>query len=129
MRAKTLLLAEDDADDQAFFRLFLNTRTDVKMLSVAENGLELLASLETASTLPDIIILDQNMPKCNGLETLQVLKTRIRYEQIPVVIYSTYADELLKKQATQLKAALVVPKPYTMKGYEEMMNEVLDLLP
>jgi CheY-like chemotaxis protein len=128
MPTTTILLAEDDADDQAFFCSFANTRTDLKMLPVAENGEELLTSLETASTLPDVIILDQNMPKRSGLQTLQILKTRTRYAHIPVVIYSTYADDLLKQQAIQLDAALVLTKPYTMEGYENMMNTVLKLV-
>lgn len=125
-----ILLAEDDADDQKLFNDFLSHRTDIELLPVAENGEELLEVLEriTAGHLPHIIILDQNMPKCNGLQTLAALKENDRYAHLPVIIYSTYADEQLISSSKSAGAALVVTKPISKKGYEEMMDAVLEIL-
>ena len=59
-----ILLAEDDSDDQKLFCDFLLHRTDIVLMPVAENGAEALEILErtTDEELPDLIILDQNMP-------------------------------------------------------------------
>src|SRR4051812_38095117 len=97
MALRKILLAEDDADDQRLFHDFLHHRTDIELMPMVENGVVLLESLERTSDnhLPDVIILDQNMPKKNGLQTLDQLKSSERYAHIPVVIYSTYTDQQL----------------------------------
>jgi len=131
MYPKKILLAEDDWDDQDFFRVFLHERKDVTLLSAVENGEELfnyLKSIIDDSALPDAIILDQNMPKRNGLQTLALLKQSTEYAHIPVMVYSTYADEVLIEQSTALGAALVWAKPLSMKGYHDMIDELFKFI-
>src|SRR6188508_2290359 len=114
MRPKKVLLAEDDLDDQKLFHDFLLHRTDIVLMSVVENGEEVLDTLKSITDfghLPDLIILDQNMPKKNGIQTLQVLKNDSRYSEIIVVIYSTYADQQLINEALKNGASKVVSKP------------------
>lgn len=131
MRPKKILLAEDDADDRIFFSDFLKWRTDIYLLPAVENGDEVLAFLEEAkdsAELPDLIILDQNMPRRNGLETLRTLKDNSRYQDIPVIVYSTYADDNLKRKSKELGAALVLPKPATSQGYHQMVDAILSVV-
>ena len=107
MAPKKLLLAEDDGDDQQLFRDFLVHRRDVTLMPIAENGVELLAALELikhANDLPSIIILDHNMPRLNGLQTLQILKREKRYSHIPVIVYSTYVDDDLIRETIRLRS-------------------------
>ena len=130
MTAWKILLAEDDADDQKLFVDFLAHRTDFQLLPVVENGVELLETLDTVDNkdLPDIIILDQNMPKSNGLQTLSILKQSERYEHLPVVIYSTYTDDQLITNSKNAGASMVLSKPVTKQGYEEMIDSILKLV-
>ena len=127
---KKILLAEDDPDDRVFFFQFLSKRPDLTLLPPVENGEEVFEYLEKAhnGTFPDIIILDQNMPKCNGLQTLTILKKNIQYEKIPVFVYSTYTDDYLVKKSIQLGARSVLEKPFSPEGYNKMINEMLDLI-
>lgn len=127
---KKILLAEDDPDDRGFFFQFLRHRSDLLLLPPVENGEEVFAFLEKAQqgTLPDLIILDQNMPKCNGLQTLAILKNHIQYENIPVFVYSTYTDDYLVKQSIQLGATSVLEKPLSQEGYHKMIDDMLQLI-
>lgn len=125
---KKILLAEDDKDDQDFFHDFLHERTDIHLLPIAGNGEELLAYLDSVTELPDAIILDQNMPKLNGLQTLQQLKHTSRYSNITVMVYSTSTDESLIRKSSLLGATLVVSKPSSYKGYQRMIDELISLL-
>lgn len=128
---KKILLAEDDRDDQKLFFDFLKHRTDIVLLPVADNGIilfDLLASIQDSAGLPDLIILDHNMPRRNGLQTLQLLKDTERYAHIPVVIYSTYIDKQLIDACTAKGACSVLPKPITKEGYSEMIDTVLQEL-
>ena len=128
MIKRKVLLAEDDPDDQAIFTDFLKDRADLHLLKPVENGevlLELLFS-KTENEFPDIIILDQNMPKRNGLQTLQQLKKDERFANIPVVIYSTYTDQMLTNGALELGAYKVAAKPVSRQGYNKMMDDFLE---
>lgn len=125
--AKKILLAEDDTDDQKIFEDFLAHRTDISLLPPAENGEEVLR-LIGQGPVPDLIILDQNMPKKNGLQTLQLLKEIPAYNHIPVIIYSTYADNNLVQKSTDLGAAAVWSKPSTEEGYNQMIDALLKLV-
>jgi len=129
MLKRKILLAEDDVDDQLFFQDFIRTRQDIILMPITEDGaslVDVLESISDASELPDLIILDQNMPKKNGLQTLAYLKSHERYAHIPVSIYSTYIDELLIKNGTELGACVVLSKPITAEGYHKMMEELFE---
>jgi CheY-like chemotaxis protein len=98
MIQKRVLLAEDDQDDRMIFEEFLEDRKDFLLVSAVENGVEIfefLNNLESESLLPQLIILDKNMPKINGVEALKLIKSEERFRNISVVIYSTYIDQNL----------------------------------
>ena len=131
MPPKKILLAEDDQDDRYLFEDYLSIREDILLLPIAQNGVEVRDFMEKNSSsnkLPDIIILDQNMPMQNGIQTLVSLKEDKRYLHIPIIIYSTYADHQLVKNCTSRGAAMVISKPLSKAGYQEMMNEILKVI-
>jgi len=131
MRRKTVLLADDDVDDREMFEEILADNEDVQLAGSVENGHELLGfllNLEPA-TLPDLIVLDHNMPKMNGLQTLDALKKSARYQHIPVVIFSTYCDNKLLTECTNLGAAMVFTKPSSFHEYEDMISTFLEVIP
>src|SRR5690242_9174771 len=85
----TILLVDDDRDDQDIFREALSLAKPGCQLMVAEEGEEGLRVLEDGSFRPDYIFLDVNMPKMNGREFLIAVKANPAYSKIPVVMYST----------------------------------------
>ena len=129
MPKRKVLLAEDDEDDQRFFNEFLKNREDIVLLPIAENGevlFEILGNITKDTDLPDLIILDQNMPKLNGIGALRLLKSDSRYAHIPVSIYSTYTDEELIKNGLSSGACFVVSKPVSQEGYHQMMDRLFE---
>jgi CheY-like chemotaxis protein len=131
MVMKKVLLADDDADDREIFERVLGRKEDVSLLQSVENGKEVidyLNKLPTFNEFPDLIILDHNMPKMNGTETLEALKALPRYESICVVIYSTYSDLKLVQKCISLGAAMVLSKPSTMKEYEATIDQFLEIV-
>ncbi|MEO6232717.1 MAG: response regulator [Ferruginibacter sp.] len=127
---KKILLAEDDYDDRIFFLEHLNEREDVELMPIAENGVEVLKYLDALKSddFPDLIILDQNMPMKNGIQTLEDLKSIENFASIPVVIYSTYADNHLIETCMNKGAETVVTKPLAKKEYGDMMDNFMQTI-
>src|SRR6188768_3665186 len=98
IRITNVLLVEDDPDDRELFIEFYQDRNDIVLLPSSTNGVELIAYLESITeetSLPHLIVLDQNMPKMNGKETLTFLKSSEKFSNIHVLVYSTYTDSNL----------------------------------
>lgn len=128
---RKILLAEDDSDDAFFFFNFLHHRADLKLLPSVTNGVEVIDYLDGISLIsdfPDVILLDQNMPKLSGKETLNHIKSNARYNSIAVVMYSTYVGPELTEECLQLGAVLVEMKPITKDGYNKMMDAILETI-
>jgi CheY-like chemotaxis protein len=128
---KKVLLADDDADDREIFIRVLGKKADVQLVRTVENGREVidfLDGLPAPEHHPHLIILDHNMPKMNGTETLGKIKSDERYSGIQVVIYSTYSDHKMKETCEQLGASMVLAKPASMKEYEAIIDKFLGLL-
>jgi CheY-like chemotaxis protein len=126
-----ILLAEDDLDDQNFFNDCIGQRDDLSLIAVVENGEQVLSFLKTAKgnkELPDLILLDQNMPRQNGQQTLKLLKANAAYGHIPVFIYSTHIDERIKDESVFYGATMVMQKPSSRKGYHEMLERMVAAL-
>ncbi|TAH00296.1 MAG: DNA-binding response regulator [Sphingobacteriales bacterium] len=98
------------ADDHTIFidglKMLLKDEPDMNILAVANNGKDLLELLPASK--PDIVLLDINMPKINGLETgrmIQQYHPNVRY-----MILSTYNDEHLIEKAKSYGASAYVLK-------------------
>ena len=127
MKYKRIFLIDDDVDDRLIFADLLKTADPDINLIFAENGLEMICQLEKTpdEQLPDMIILDQNMPKMTGKESLIFLKKSARYRHIPTYIYSTYQVRDFYRECLELGACDVVAKPDTMHAYREMIERFL----
>ena len=94
---KVLFLIDDDQDDQEMFREALTKcDPDIEVL-FASDGVEALNTLDSTKNMPDVIFVDNYMPRMNGIEFLKVLKLNTRTSQIPTIIYSTSANSEKEK--------------------------------
>jgi CheY-like chemotaxis protein len=90
----SVLLADDDIDDQHFFGKALKSLPFPVDLFIVNNGEKLLAHLSNPiSKLPDVLFLDINMPRKNGTECLIEIKQDIKLRHLPVIMYSTSISE------------------------------------
>lgn len=127
VQKKRVILADDDADDRMLFENAYEQRSDIILLPSAITGAEIIDMLHLTAdhVLPDLIVLDQNMPMMNGKQTLSFLKSHPRYAHIHVCVYSTYADDRLIKDCKVLGAFRVLNKPLREEEYQTMMDEFL----
>lgn len=105
-------------DDSVAFRMFLRRclmgMSDVEVVGVARDGIE---AMEKAKELkPDVITLDMNMPRMNGMETLQALKRE--HPQIAVIIVAAETEDDADRTVQALKAGAFdfIVKPRAADG-------------
>jgi len=112
---KSCLLIDDDMDDQEIFALALDQLDNTFRCMTASNGLEALIYLkDKATTPPDYIFLDLNMPRMNGLECLKEIKKLRHLSPIPVTIYSTSSSKTDIAEARKYGAAAFITKPFSL---------------
>ncbi len=115
---KTFIIAEDDLASYYFLKEVLKP-TNVKLIH-AVNGKKLLELLETQ--IPDLILLDINMPVMNGFEALQEI--RKRYNNVKIIAQTAYAMAEEKQMCFKLGCNEYISKPIK-KG---QLFETIDLL-
>jgi CheY-like chemotaxis protein len=120
---KKIVVAEDDIDDQDMFREIVNELEEKVDLVIRDNGEKLIQFMEQLrdEELPMLIVLDQNMPRLKGSETIEHLRRIDRYKKIPAVIYTTYHDARFKDQCAEMGVELLL-KPDTFDGFGKMVT-------
>lgn len=117
-----ILLADDDEDDRFLIREAFQQQFPSCHVTTADNGEELLDMLRdlenkrtTAKSLPDLILLDLNMPRLDGRNTLKIIKQNPIWRLIPVVIMTT-SDATIDVEQSYLNGAnSFITKPATFQ--------------
>ena len=123
-----ICMADDDPDDYLLFYTILKEINDSVQLVWFTNGKELLKHLNSADNLPDLILLDMNMPGHNGDECLQNIKENPQLSHIPVVILSTASSPTALKRVYENGALKYFIKPHSVEGYTKVIEEILQFL-
>ena len=123
-----VLYADDDRDDIALVQeAFTATTSDIELV-VASDGTEALSYLQNLSPLdpdPCLIILDINMPKMDGKEALSRIRKMQRFENVPVVLFTTSSMPLDKNFAEKYNAGFIT-KPLNTQQMKEITDKFLD---
>jgi CheY-like chemotaxis protein len=101
----TVLLVDDLADIRQILRGAFEP-TGLSVCGEAENGAE--AITQAAKYKPDLIILDVSMPVMNGLQAAPELRRIL--PDTPIILFTQYADNILKRDAMAAGVSSVVPK-------------------
>ena len=107
----TILLVDDDTDDQDIFKEAACMVVPGITCLVARDGEKGMETLATLETLPDYIFLDVNMPRMDGKEFLRVVKKHPVFKKIPVVIYSTSNHKSELGDYFKMGASQFITKP------------------
>ena len=128
-RPVNILLIEDNPGDVRLTReAFKETQIDVN-LSVAMDGVEALQMLRIKppfedNSIPDLILLDLNLPKLDGREVLEAIKSDQKLKIIPVVVLSTSTAEEDILHSYQLHVNCYLNKPVDFDSFCEMVKKI-----
>ena len=125
----TILVADDDPDDRELIREAFEENNLTNRLQFVEDGEQLLdyvnqrgAFADPPPPRPGLILLDLNMPRMDGREALEALKSDPRFRSIPVIIMTTSKAEEDVLRTYNLAAASYITKPVTFEQLVEVVR-------
>ena len=122
-----ILIAEDDADDRTLIRdaFSLNGRKDgIQFVNDGQELLNFLSDKENEDELPDLILMDLNMPRKDGREALREIKNNPVFAQIPVIVMSTSRSEDDIAATYQLGVNSYIIKP---SNFQTLVSSIKNL--
>ncbi len=125
MSNKTILLVEDNPDDEALTIRALKKNNILNEVVVARDGAEALDYLfcqgdyssRDPEAIPQLVLLDLKLPKIGGLEVLKQIRGNVRTEYLPVVILTTSKEEQDIIDGYKLGANSYVCKPVNFNEF------------
>jgi len=119
-----LLIEDDTIEVMKFNRTILSLSLNHNIIE-APNGEVALKILEKKEELPDIILLDLNMPKINGIEFLKILKADQELKFIPTIILTTSNNQKDLLECYKIGIAGYVLKPLKYEDYVSKIEMLL----
>ncbi len=124
---KIIYLVDDDQDDRFFLQQAIREAGARVRIVEAENGLEFLDLIQQDGSSPaSLVLLDMNMPKMNGLETIAALRSNTLLSTVPVVMISTSSHLSLIETAYEAGADNFFVKPSSMEGFVSLGHKLIE---
>ena len=121
---KHILLIDDDDDELELFMAALKgiqTPCNCTFARGAEHALNILSHVK-----PDIVFLDFNMPKINGLKCLVEIRKLTNGPNLPVILYSNWISKETFDAAQRLGVLACINKPSKMSTFTDILRKLLD---
>ncbi len=129
MRRKSILLIEDNPDDEALTLRALRKHDLADEVVVVRDGAEALAFFYEATRagdehLPELVLLDLKLPKVDGLQVLKILRDDAHTRRLPVVVLSSSSEERDIVQSYDLGANSYIRKPVDFAEFSEAVRQL-----
>jgi len=127
MKKIKILLVEDDADDVELLQDAIRDNAVECTVDVIMEGDKVMPYLESCSILPDIIVMDLNLPKLHGREILSKVRASENFSAIPVMVLTTSASPHDIQFAREKGANKFLTKPNTIQGFNAAVENIISL--
>ncbi|MGN6164027.1 MAG: response regulator [Flavisolibacter sp.] len=128
MKRRYIVFADDDADDlELITGFFKQYNRDINVLEFKDGKevLKFLGDFAVSTNQPLLIVLDINMPKMNGKETLMAIRSHADFKNVPVVVYTTSASKADQDFCNQYNASWI-NKPYNIEDVKAVAKIIAD---
>lgn len=117
------MIAEDDPDDQMLIEdALVENGVAKETIHFVDDGESLLNALNNTNNVPDIILLDLNMPRVDGRQALKKIKSDNKLKHIPIVIFTTSSSLEDVKSSYQDGCNTFFTKPSSFNDLVESMG-------
>tara|TARA_B110000503_G_scaffold100608_1_gene150498 strand:- start:484 stop:897 length:414 start_codon:yes stop_codon:yes gene_type:complete len=125
IKSLKILLIEDDVIEVMKFNRTIGSLNLSHKVIEANNGEDALKILENKNNRPDIILVDLNMPKINGIEFLNILKSDNVLRYIPAIVLTTSSNMKDLRECYEAGVAGYLLKPLKYEDYVSRIEKLL----
>ena len=125
MKKIRMLLVEDDADDVQLLQEALKDNNIDCQMDVIMEGDKVLPYLNSVKNLPDVIVMDFNLPKIHGKDVLVSIRSAAPFSSIPLVVLTTSASPHDVQFAEKNGANKFITKPSTIHGFNAAVQTIV----
>jgi CheY-like chemotaxis protein len=122
---KTIWLVDDDVEEHAIIEHAFRRNYPQILIRSLFDGDELMPALLATIKLPALIILDLNMIRLDGLETLAAFQRAVQFHSIPLVVLTTSDNPADQDLATRLGAQGYHVKPFIHQHLIELTHQLI----
>jgi CheY-like chemotaxis protein len=127
-RPLSILIVEDNAIDAKMITYSLGRETTwaTRTVIIPDGETAINYLISPPRDIPDLVILDLNLPKRNGIEVLQVIRATKSVEELPVVMLSSSPEDIMRTEARKAKVSAnqYITKPAEVGGYFDLIKEL-----
>jgi CheY-like chemotaxis protein len=120
-----ILLIEDDIDDVDLLKDALSDNNIAYKMQVVMEGDKALDYLTNTPYLPEIIVMDLNLPKTDGKEILQEIKSSNSFINIPIIVLTTSSSKEDIDYCTRMGISKFITKPATIDGWNTTIHSIV----
>lgn len=126
-KALEILLIEDDIDDIDLLKdALLENDVDYQMNVIME-GDKVFGYLQALTNLPEIIVMDLNLPKTDGKEILHEIRSSFHLTNIPIVVLTTSSSNEDIEYCTKMGISRFITKPATLDGWNATILSIVQV--
>jgi DNA-binding response OmpR family regulator len=114
-------------DDEEGLLNLLKSALEIRGFEVITACSAIEAGIEIAGKIPDIILMDINMPGIDGLQASESIRRNPALDDIPLIIMSARSDDAIIKKACKIGIAEYFVKPVNIEKLVAKLKEVLDI--
>jgi len=129
MRSINILLVEDNEGDILLTTEAFEESKIINLFRVIRDGkaaINFFENLNDRDDIPDLVLLDINLPKMNGQEVLKYLKDNEKYKHIPVIILTTSSSETDILQSYKNHVNCYITKPVDVNSFINAVTRIED---
>lgn len=124
MKQINILIADDEQLFRSGIRFLLEREDNFNIIYEAENGKELISFINKTEELPDVILMDLNMPEINGVEATKIIHKK--YPEIKIIALTSYGGKSFITNMIDVGASSYLLKNTSTKTVVHTINEVYD---
>ncbi len=125
-KKNNILLIDDNSDDIFLTKLAIKKANIQSDICVVNNGEEAISFLNKSGreNLPDLILLDINLPKITGIEVLKRIKSSTFIKSTPIIVFTSSDSSSDMEDSYQYGADYFIRKPNNINDFKEIMEYI-----
>ena len=123
-----IIIADNNQEDRELLKFLFNASKSFELIGSFDNGLDVIEEILTKKNVPDVLLINRDMPFISGIDILEKLEQSVSVSSMYKFIISTTINPSDKKKNLDNPSINFVKKPVTLVEINDLPGIILDTL-